>query len=104
VTEVIEDILILAGLVVLTLAVYGVVRMPDVYTQTHAASKAAFLGITLLLASAAMSGDGGIITRALLIVMLLAVTTPVAAHSIARAARRRGERMRTPDAVDETQA
>jgi multicomponent Na+:H+ antiporter subunit G len=76
--------------------------MPDVYTQLHAASKAAFLGIALLLISAALEGDRAIIARAVLIIALLAVTTPVSAHAIGRAARRRDEPMRTPGAVDET--
>jgi multicomponent Na+:H+ antiporter subunit G len=96
------DILILLGLAILTLAVYGVLSMPDVYTQNHAASKAAFLGIALLLVSAALRGDGAMVARAVLIAALLAVTTPVAAHAIARAARRRGERMRSPDTLDES--
>ena len=47
------DALVLFGVLVMTLAQYGVVRMPDAYTRQHAASKMVFLGvITLLLASA----------------------------------------------------
>ena len=95
------DVLTVLGLAILTVGVYGVVRMPDVYTQLHAASKAGFLGIALLLVAAALEGDAAIIARALLIVALLAVTTPVAAHAIGRAARRREEPLRTPGAVDE---
>lgn len=98
---VLSDALIVIGLAILTVGVYGVVRLPDVYTQLHAASKAGFLGIALLLASAALDGDGAIVARAVLISALLAFTTPVAAHAIARAARRRGEPMRTAGAVDE---
>jgi len=101
-TAVIADVLILLGLAILTIGVYGIVRLPDVYTQLHAASKAGFLGIAALLAAAALEGDGAIIARAVLIVALLALTTPVAAHAIARAAHRREEPMRTPAAVDET--
>lgn len=100
--EVVGDALVVAGLLVLTMAVYGVVRMPDAYTQLHAASKAGFVGIALLLASAALDGDGAILARAVLILALLAVTTPVAAHAVARAARRRSEEMRSPGAVDES--
>lgn len=96
------DVLTVLGLLILTVGVYGVVRMPDVYTQLHAASKAGFLGIALLLAAAASEGDAAIIARGLLIVALLAVTTPVAAHAIGRAARRRDEPLRTPGAVDES--
>ena len=101
-TAVIADALIVLGLAILTIGVYGVVRMPDVYTQLHAASKAAFLCVATLLVSAAVGGDGAIIARAILIIAVLTVTTPVAAHAIAQAARRREEPMRTPGAVDES--
>jgi multicomponent Na+:H+ antiporter subunit G len=102
VIQLISDVLLVVGLLVLTIGVYGVVRMPDVYTQLHAASKAGFLGVVALLASAALEGDSAIIARAVLITVVLALTTPVAAHAVGRAARRRGERMLTPGAVDET--
>jgi multicomponent Na+:H+ antiporter subunit G len=102
VTGVLADALILLGLGLLTIGVYGVVRLPDVYTQLHAASKAGYLGIIALLASACVRGDAGIIARSLLIVALLSLTTPVAAHAVARAAWRRGEIMHGPDRVDET--
>ena len=101
-TGIIADTLALLGLAILTIGVYGVMRMPDVYTQLHAASKAGFLGIAALLAAAAVQGDGAIIARAVLIVALLSVTTPVAAHAIGRAAHRRGEPMRSSGAVDES--
>ena len=101
-TAVVSDLLVVLGLAILTVGVYGFVRMPDVYTQLHAASKAGFLGIAALLAAAAVHGDGAIIARSLLIVALLALTTPVGAHAIGRAARRRGEPMRSPGAVDES--
>ena len=99
--QILSDVLLVIGLLVLTIGVYGVVRMPDVYTQLHAASKAGFLGVVALLASAALEGNSAIIARAVLITVVLALTTPVAAHAIGRAARRRGEPMLTPDAVDE---
>jgi len=101
-TPILADALVVLGLAILTVGAYGVVRMPDVYTQLHAASKAAFLGVAALLMSAAVRGDGAIIARAVLIIALLTVTTPVAAHAIGRAARRRGEPMRSPAAIAET--
>lgn len=97
-----DDILILLGLVITTIGVIGVMRFPDVYTQLHAASKAAFLGVSALLAAAATGGEWAIVVRAALCVALLALTTPVAAHVIAQAARRRGEPLRSPGAVDES--
>ncbi|MFP5363293.1 MAG: monovalent cation/H(+) antiporter subunit G [Thermoleophilia bacterium] len=99
---VITDILTVLGVVILTIGVYGVVRLPDAYTQLHAASKAGFLGIALLLTAVALEGGSAVVARAVLIIGLLAVTTPVAAHAIGRAARRREEPMRTPGAVDES--
>jgi multicomponent Na+:H+ antiporter subunit G len=102
VSTLIADALIVLGLAILTIGVYGVVRMPDVYTQLHAASKAGFLGIAALLASSTVSGDGSIVARAILTVVLLSLTTPVAAHAVGRAARRRGEPMRSRGAVDES--
>lgn len=101
-TSILADALTLLGLAILTIGVYGVVRLPDVYTQLHAASKAGFLGVAALLGAAVVEGDGAIAARAVLIVALLTVTTPVAAHAVARAARRREEPLRTPGAIDES--
>jgi multicomponent Na+:H+ antiporter subunit G len=98
----IADVLIVLGLVVITLGVYGIVRFPDVYTQLHASSKAAFLGVSILLAATALGGGPSILARVVLIVALLAITTPVAAHAIAQAAYHQREPMRAPGAVDET--
>lgn len=97
----IANALVLVGLVILTLGVFGTLRLPDVYTQLHAASKAGYIGVIALLGAAAVDGDGATIARAVLIALLLSVTTPVAAHAIARAARERGEPLETPGAIDE---
>ena len=99
---VLADALLLAGLALMTVGVYGVVRFPDVYTQLHASSKAASFGVAGLLVAAALEGPGAIATRAVLVIVLLALTTPVAAHAIAQAAHHLGEPMRTPGAVDES--
>jgi len=98
----IADALVLLGVVVMTVGVYGVFRMPDVYTELHAASKAVFLGVVVLLVASAATGDGAIVARAVLIGVFLVLTTPVAAHVIALAAYRQGERMETPGALDES--
>jgi multicomponent Na+:H+ antiporter subunit G len=92
----IADALIVLGLVVMTLGVYGIVRFPDVYTQLHASSKAAFLGVSILLVATVLGGGPSILARVVLIVALLAITTPVAAHAIAQAAYHQREPMRAP--------
>ena len=98
----IADALIVLGLAVMTLGVYGILRFPDVYTQLHASSKAVFLGVAALLVAAALGGEPATVARVVLIVVLLTLTTPVAAHAIGQAAHHRREPMRTPGAVDES--
>lgn len=85
------DALILVGLAVMTVGVVGIFRMPDVYMQLHAASKAVVLGVVAIALATATTGDGPFIARAVLISAVLVVTSPVATHAIARAAFR-GER------------
>jgi len=94
------DTLVVLGVFVMTVGVYGVIRMPDTYTRLHAASKAVFLGVISLLVASSVTGDEEIILRAALLGVFLILTTPISAHVIARAAYERGERMRSPGAVD----
>lgn len=96
------DALVAAALVVMTVGVYGMYRLPDVHTQLHAASKTVVLGIVALLVASWGTGEAEIVLRALLIAVFVLLTTPVAAHAIARAAYRRGERMQAPESLDET--
>jgi multicomponent Na+:H+ antiporter subunit G len=96
------DALVILGLWVMTVGVYGAIRMPDTYTKLHAASKAVFLGVISFCASSAVTSDPDIIYRAILIAAFLLVTTPISAFVIARAALLRGERMETPGALDES--
>lgn len=96
------DALVLLALAVISIGVYGLRRMPDVYTQLHATSKAVFLGVIAVLAAVALGGDLATVSRAVLIGMALLLTTPVSAHVIARAAYELGEPMATPGAIDES--
>lgn len=96
------DALVILGLFVMTIGVYGVIRMPDTYTRLHASSKAVFLGVISFCASSAVTGDPDIIYRTMLIAVFLIVTTPISAFVVARAAFLRGERMETPGALDES--
>lgn len=86
------DALVLASLAALSVAVYGVIRMPGVYLKLHAASKAVFIAMIPLLVAAMAAGDAAIAQRALLIAVLLLLTTPISTHAIARATYRRGKR------------
>ena len=78
--------LVILGVFVMTVGVYGVIRMPDTYTRLHAAGKAVFLGVISLCAASVVTGDPAIISRAALVAAFLMVTTPISAFVIARAA------------------
>ncbi len=96
------DALVVLGVIVMTIGVYGVVRLPDAYTRLHASGKAVVLGLMPLLLASALTGNPEMILRVILIAFFLLVTTPVSAHVIGRAAYLRGEKMSTPEAVDES--
>ncbi len=96
------DGLIILGVLVMTIAVYGLSWLPDVYSQLHASSKAVVLGVLPLLLAACTTGQPGIIYRSILIGIFLLLTTSVAAHAIAQAAYHNSEKMVTPQSIDET--
>ncbi len=79
--------LVFAGTFLMLLTGLGLVRMPDVFTRMHAATKAASLGVALLLIAAALYfGQPGVITKALATVVFIFLTAPVAASLLGRAA------------------
>ena len=79
----------IAGACFVFVAALGVLRMPDLYTRMHAATKAGTLGAGLLLVGAAlMLQDPWVAVRAVMTVAFIALTAPVASHLIARAAHR----------------
>ena len=96
------DALVLLGVFVMTVGVYGAIRMPDPYTRLHAMSKTVFLGVISLCLSSAVTGDPQVIYRVALIAAFLVVTTPISAFVIARAAYLREEPMESPNPVDES--
>ena len=78
--------LLILGAIFTLLAAVGVVRLPDLYTRMHAASKAGAVGGGLiLLAVALVSMDAAVVLRAIIGVIFVILTTPVAAHLLARA-------------------
>lgn len=99
---VLVDALIAVGLVVMTLGVLGVYRMPDAYTKLHAQSKAVALGAVCLLVAAVLRGEATNALVGLLVGGFLLLTAPVAAHVIARAAWRQGEPLGGEAVIDET--
>ena len=80
-------VLLLIGSVFSLLAAVGILRLPDLYTRMHAASKAGTMGSGLMLIAIAVNAfDAPVILRALVGVVFLLLTAPVSAHLLARAA------------------
>ncbi len=93
------DALVVVGVVIMTIGVYGVIWMPSVYTKLHAASKSAFLGVVSLCLASIVTGDADIIARVAVIAILVLVTVPVASHAIAHGAFIEGKRLETERAA-----
>jgi multicomponent Na+:H+ antiporter subunit G len=80
---------LLAGGFFLFVAGLGVLRLPDVLIRMHASTKAGTLGVGLVFGAAALYFRNTAETAiAVLTIVFLLVTAPVAAHAIARAAYR----------------
>ena len=84
--------LLAVGLVLATIGLYGLLRMPDIYDQLHAAGLVTGPALVLMLLAALASGSAEIITSAVLVLVFILVTSPLSGHAIAQAARRRPAR------------
>jgi len=79
--------LMVTGSLFMLLSAIGVVRMPDLFTRMHAATKVGTVGVSgLMLAVALHFGTLSVVAPALAVIMFVLVTAPIAAHMIGRAA------------------
>jgi multicomponent Na+:H+ antiporter subunit G len=96
--------LVTVGTGFIVIAAIGILRMPDLYSRLHVASKAPTLGIAMLALALVLHFDeASLWFRATALGLILFVTAPISAHLIARA----GFKTNTPLAegeyvVDET--
>jgi len=89
VTDALIIFLLIVGTLFALLAAVAVLRMPDLYTRMHGATKSATLGVgCTILAVAIQFANMETATAAVLIIGFLFMTAPVAAHMIGRAAYR----------------
>lgn len=90
-SEWIAGSLIISGTILTLLSGVGLIRLPDVYTRSHAASKSTTLGVLFILLGAFMFfwiDEGYFSIRLLLGIFFVFLTAPVAGHIICRAAYR----------------
>jgi multicomponent Na+:H+ antiporter subunit G len=82
-------VLLLAGGVLLVVAAWGVIRLPDALSRQHAATKAGTLAVSLVcLGAMLVAGEPSWTARLAVIIVFLLLTLPVASHLLARAALR----------------
>jgi multicomponent Na+:H+ antiporter subunit G len=75
------------GAIAILLASIGILRMPDLYLRLSVTTKAATLGVGLILVGAAFWFQNvGVTSRVLAIILFTTLTAPVSAQLIARAA------------------
>ena len=73
------------GALFVLLAGIGIIRMPDLYLRISVTTKAATLGIGLIMFAAGIYfNESSITTRVLAIIFFLFLTAPVGAHLIGR--------------------
>lgn len=84
-------ILLMAGSLLLVVAAWGVIVLPDALARQHSATKAGTFSLAMVCVGAMLFGQSVEWTwRLLLIVGFLMATLPVASHMLARAAVREG--------------
>ena len=85
--EIIITGLLVSGSGFIFFAALGVVRMPDIFLRLSCTSKAATLGIGLLLVALAVHfGELDVSGRAMATIGFIILSTPVASHRIGRVA------------------
>lgn len=94
--EYVAAILMVTGGVMSVVSAIGLIRLPDVYTRSHAATKSSTLAVLLTLLGAFLyfwAVERFIGVRLLLGIIFVFLTAPVAGHVIIRAAHRSGVKL-----------
>ncbi len=92
VIETVIVILIIIGVFFTLLSAIGLIRLPDVYSRTHAAGKSATLGVmTIMLATFLYFMTQGIVNaKILLAILFIFMTAPLSSLMVSRSAYRSG--------------
>ncbi|HEV2637729.1 MAG TPA: monovalent cation/H(+) antiporter subunit G [Actinocrinis sp.] len=97
-----SDVLVLVGAVLSLIAGIGLLRFPDLLSRMHAATKPQILGLLLVAVGTALRlGDANDVTSLIVVALFQTWTVPVAAHMVARVARRSGALDSSSLVVDE---
>ena len=85
--DILGYIVIVLGILFDLFGCIGLVRFPDVYNRLQASTKCVTLGTILLLGGVALvSGVGSMASKAIICAVFIVITSPTAAHAIAKGA------------------
>lgn len=106
VLDLVGAVLVLAGALLALTAAIGLLRLPDVLSRMHAATKPQVVGLLLLLAGAALHLRNSVDVWMLVLTGAFSlITAPVTAHMVGRLAHRTGgvrhDLLHTDDLADE---
>ena len=100
-TNIIGHILIIIGIFFDVFGCIGLVRFPDVYNRLQASTKCVTLGtIMLLFGVALINGISALSAKAMICAIFILVTSPTAAHAIAKGAYASGVKLWKNSVVD----
>ncbi|MCZ2260383.1 Na+/H+ antiporter subunit G [Sporosarcina sp. G11-34] len=105
--EFIGALLILTGGLMSVVSVFGLIRLPDVYTRSHAATKSSTLAVLLTLSGAFiyfLFSEHFVSVRLLLGIVFVFLTAPVSGHLLVRAAYRSKVELAEISADDELES
>jgi multicomponent Na+:H+ antiporter subunit G len=103
-SSIIIVILVTLGTLFILLSAIGLVRMPDTYLRISVNTKAATLGVGLVLVGTAVFfNDLSTTSRALVIILFVFLTAPVSAHLIGRASYFMGVKLWKNSVMDDLQ-
>ncbi|MAU94460.1 MAG: Na+/H+ antiporter subunit G [Fulvimarina sp.] len=102
VLTILAGLLVVAGSAFAAVAALGILRLPDIYTRMHAASKAGSVGSgMMLLALALVANSGPEALRAIAAIAFFLLTAPLSAHLLAKAAYAVGYKLWPGSVLDE---
>jgi len=79
-------ILLLAGVAVMVIGAFGIIRLPDVFSRMHGAGMIDTLGIGLIFAGLMVQAGWSLVTvKLLLILVFILYTSPTTTFALARA-------------------
>ncbi len=104
VSKIIIAILVLLGAFLSMVTAFGLIRLPDVFTRNHAASKSATLGIMFIMLATFLYfyvEHHHFNSRVLLGIFFIFFTAPVSGHLISRAAYNSGVKLWDKSVIDD---